>query len=101
MKKVLAASVLLLLSLVTSAASARAALKGDYLEVRSADIYTGPCFANSEENLTGNQAILAWKIRQGEWRGTDMAGRGVEARGHAPATLAGTTRQPSPPTAAR
>lgn len=96
MKKVLAASVVLLLGLVTSAASARAALKGDYLEVRSADIYTGPCFANSEENLTGNQAILAWKIRQGEWRGTDMAGLGVVAVVQARATLGDTTHDPYP-----
>ena len=96
MKKVLAASVVLLLGLVTSAASARAALKGDYLEVRSADIYTGPCFANSEENLTGNQAILAWKIRQGEWRGTDMAGLGVVAVVQAQATLGDTTHDPYP-----
>ena len=96
MKKVLAASVLLLLGLATSAASARAALKGDYLEVRSADVYTGPCFANSEENLAGNQAILAWKIRQGDWRGTDLAGFGVVAVVQAQATLGDTTHDPYP-----
>jgi hypothetical protein len=96
MKKVLGASVLVLLGFVTSAASARAALKGDYLEVRSADVYTGPCFANSEENLAGNQAILVWKIRQGEWRGTDLAGLGVVAVVQAQATLGDTTHDPYP-----
>ena len=47
----------------------RAAVTGDYLEARSADIYTGPCFAMSEVNLTGREAILAWKVNQGEWKG--------------------------------
>ena len=36
-----------------------AAIKGDYIEARSADVYTGPCFANGEVGLVGNEAILA------------------------------------------
>ena len=27
-------------------------ISGDYLEVRTGDVYTGPCFANAEVNLT-------------------------------------------------
>ena len=29
------------------------AISGDYLEVRSCDVYTGPCFSNAEMNLSG------------------------------------------------
>jgi len=40
-------------------------INGDYIESRSADVYTGQCFANGEVGLSGDQAILAWHIRSG------------------------------------
>jgi len=40
-------------------------IHGQYVEARTADIYTGPCFANSEVELTGNLAVLGWKIEKG------------------------------------
>lgn len=49
-------------------------LRGDYLETRSCDVYTGPCFANAEMGLTGHQAILAWSIDEGTFAGVDLAG---------------------------
>jgi hypothetical protein len=33
------------------ATAAQAAVSGDYVEIRSCDIYTGSCFANAEMNL--------------------------------------------------
>src|SRR3989441_1812577 len=96
MKKVLAASVLLLLGLATSAASARAALKGDYIEVRSADVYTGPCFANSEVGLVGNEAILAWRVKEGSWKGINLNGLSVVAVLKAQATLGDPYSNPYP-----
>ena len=65
----------------------RATIKGDYIEARSADVYTGPCFANSEVGLVGNEAILAWKINEGDWNGTSLNGLGVVAVMKAHATL--------------
>ena len=65
----------------------RAAIKGDYIEARSADVYTGPCFANGEVGLVGNEAILAWKITRGDWKGTSLNGLGVVAVVKAHATL--------------
>jgi hypothetical protein len=64
-----------------------AAIKGDYIEARSADVYTGPCFANSEVGLVGNEAILAWRINEGDWKGTSLNGLGVVAVVKAHATL--------------
>jgi hypothetical protein len=51
-----------------------AEISGDYLETRTCDIYTGPCFANSEVGLTGNQAIMAWNVEEGSHKGIDLSG---------------------------
>jgi hypothetical protein len=64
-----------------------AGIVGDYLESRTADVYTGPCFANSEVNLDGDEAVLAWRVRRGEWRGVDLAGLTVVAAVKARVTL--------------
>jgi hypothetical protein len=59
---------------------ARAAgLSGSYLEARTTDVYTGPCFANSEMNLTGKQAILAWKVDKGALDNVALDGLSVVA----------------------
>jgi hypothetical protein len=58
----------------TSGTVSAAGIRGDYLETRSCDVYTGPCFANAELGLTGRQAIMAWSIDQGEFQGVDLAG---------------------------
>lgn len=88
----LAAVVLLL----CFAPSASAQIRGDYLETRSADVWTGPCFANGEVNLTGNEATMAWKIRSGEWNGTKLDGLSVVAVARASATLGDPYRDPYP-----
>lgn len=49
-------------------------LQGDYLESRTCDVYTGPCFANAEVSLAGEEAIMAWSIDRGEFRGVDLTG---------------------------
>ena len=86
MKKYRAIAVALLLLLGT-ALTASAAIEGRYVEVRDADVYTGPCFANSQMGLRGKQAILAWKITRGAWHGTDLSGLGVMAVVRASNTL--------------
>jgi hypothetical protein len=52
-------------------------IHGQYVEARTADIYTGPCFANSEVELTGNLAVLGWKIEKGAWQGVSLDGLSV------------------------
>jgi hypothetical protein len=96
MKKVLGVVMATFLVLVASALPLSAAIKGDYVEVRSADVYTGPCFANSEESLDGKQAILAWKIREGSWQGVSLDGLSVVAVVKANATLGDTYHNPYP-----
>jgi translocation and assembly module TamB len=40
-------------------AAAAPQITGEYLEARSCDVFTGPCFANSEVGLTGELATMA------------------------------------------
>jgi hypothetical protein len=86
----------LLLAGTVVSASARAPIKGDYVEVRSADVYTGPCFANSEVGLEGKQAILAWRVQEGSWHGTSLNGLSVVAVVQANATLGDPYHNPYP-----
>ena len=65
--------------LLATATPLLAEISGDYLEVRTCDVYTGPCFANAEMGLTGKEAILVWSVRQGEWKNTALDGLKVIA----------------------
>jgi hypothetical protein len=60
---------------------------GDYVEARTADVYTGPCFANAEVGLVGNLAVFGWKINRGEWHGVSLDGLSVVAAVKARHTL--------------
>src|SRR5262245_16945928 len=55
------------------------AIAGSYLEVRSCDVYTGPCFANAEMGVTGKEGILVWSVNEGIWQGTSLNGLSVIA----------------------
>ena len=76
-----------LLLLVLPAAAMAAGVSGSYVEARTADVYTGPCFANSEVGLVGNEAVMAWRIEEGGWDGVDLAGLSVLAVVRSDATL--------------
>ena len=42
-----------------------AGIRGEYIEARTADVFTGPCFSNAEVFIYGNQAVMAWKVTEG------------------------------------
>lgn len=56
-----------------------AGVRGDYLESRTCDVYTGPCFANGEVGISGREAVLGWRIESGSWDKVDLAGLGAVA----------------------
>jgi len=62
-------------------------LRGEYIEARTADVYTGPCFANSEAGLAGDLAVMGWKIDKGSWQGVNLDGLSVMGVVHASSTL--------------
>jgi predicted ester cyclase len=75
-------------------------ISGDYVEARTADVYTGPCFANSEVNVAGREAVLAWRVTQGAWQGVSVAGLAVAAAIRVHATLGDPFGEPGPGRAA-
>jgi hypothetical protein len=77
----------LVLALSIAGICAAADIHGQYVEARTADIYTGPCFANSEVELTGNLAVLGWKIDKGAWQGVALDGLSVMGVVHSDNTL--------------
>ena len=50
------------------------ALSGDYVEARTASVFAGACHYNAELVTTGRDAILAWNIQRGEWKGERLDG---------------------------
>ncbi len=50
---------------------------GKYVEARTCQVYTGPCFANGEVGSTGKDAIMAWQIEDGAFDGVELAGQSV------------------------
>ena len=80
MKTFLPTSILALALASAAIANDRAdALSGDYLEVRTCDVYTGPCFANAEVGLDGMEGMLVWSVREGSWKGVQLDGLSVIA----------------------
>jgi len=71
-------------------------IRGDYIESRSTDVYVAQCFANGEAGLTGNQALLAWHVREGSWEGVQLDGLTVAAAVRARATLGDPYGDPYP-----
>ena len=64
---------------LVSLPSLRAAepLRGTYVEARTCQVYTGPCFANGEVGSTGKDAILTWHIKSGDLNGVELKGHTV------------------------
>jgi hypothetical protein len=99
--KSVALAVIFVSALAVLPGAARAAqqgghVTGTYIESRTADVYTGPCFANSEVNLTGQEAVLAWHIEKGTWGNVPLDGLSVAAVVRASATLGDVFSNPLP-----
>lgn len=65
---------LLLVGSVSIALAGSPTLQGDYVEVRSNHVLGGGCTYSAEADMDGNQAIIAWRIGNG-----DLAGLSVVA----------------------
>lgn len=85
MRNLCLSAVLAVLSLAGSAHAA--GMTGEYLEARTCDVYTGPCFANAQMGLAGKEAVMAWKVDEGSWQGVSLNGLGVALVVNAESTL--------------
>lgn len=70
--RIFSLAVAVVLAMVTVASAAD--ISGDYLETRTCDVYTGPCFANGQVGITGKDALMAWSIDRGSFQGVDLTG---------------------------
>jgi hypothetical protein len=67
-------------ALAASASSLSAAeITGRYIEARTCDVWTGPCFANADSNLIGKNAVLGWQVERGALDNVRLDGLGVVA----------------------
>jgi hypothetical protein len=73
--------------LLPAASAAAASISGEYLEARTCDVYTGPCFANAEMDQNGKEAVMAWKIEKGTWNKVKLDGLTVALVVNAQGTL--------------
>ncbi|MBI3208899.1 MAG: DUF1326 domain-containing protein [Candidatus Solibacter usitatus] len=74
----------------------KSALHGEYVEARTADVFTGPCFANAEVNLMGELAVFGWRVSKGSFEGVNLDGLGVVGVVRASATLGDIHNNPYP-----
>src|SRR3954447_6445939 len=68
-----------ILVLAGASIAGAAGIRGDYIEARTADVFTGPCFSNAEVFIYGSQAVMAWKVTEGSCDGVELSGLGVAA----------------------
>ncbi len=54
-------------------------VSGQYVEARTAEIFTGGCIMGSEAETMGKQAVLAWKVDRGSVNGVSLDGLSVVA----------------------
>lgn len=53
------------LALFAAAPAQAAGINGLYLEARTCEVFTGPCFSNADTGLVGRHGVMAWKIDKG------------------------------------
>ena len=69
----------LILTAFLAPVASPATVRGQYVEARTCDVYTGSCFSNADTGLTGKHAVMAWKVDSGTINGTKIDGLGVVA----------------------
>jgi hypothetical protein len=72
-------SLAVLFLVVVAAPAAAGGISGQYIEARTCDVWTGPCFANAEMSLDGKHAVLAWKVDKGTLDNVRLDGLSVVA----------------------
>jgi hypothetical protein len=79
MKGALALALTLGLGGVVAHASDPAPVIGDYVEVRTAQVFAGGCIMGSEGEAAGREAIMAWRVARGAVNGVALDGLSVVA----------------------
>ena len=65
------------LTMMTPLSLGAESVSGTYVEARTCQVYTGPCFANGEVGSAGKNAIMVWHFTNGAIGSVDVAGHSV------------------------
>ena len=79
MKRLMVLAALVGLSASPLMAGGKGAVRGEYVEARTAEVFTGGCIMGSEAETVGRQAVLAWKVTRGSFNGVSLDGLSVVA----------------------
>jgi len=79
MKRAFISAVAIALAVPALLAGGKGTLTGDYVEARTAEVFTGGCIMNSEAETVGKQAVLAWRVDRGSFNGIAIDGLSVVA----------------------
>jgi hypothetical protein len=79
MKRAFLSALLLGLAISPLMAGGKGTVTGEYVEARTAEVFTGGCIMNSEAETVGRQAVLAWKVDRGSFNGIAIDGLSVVA----------------------
>jgi len=79
MKRIIVLAALVGLSAVPLFATGYNSVSGSYVEARTAEVFTGGCVMGSEAETTGKEAVLAWRVENGNFNGTSIDGLSVVA----------------------
>jgi hypothetical protein len=79
MTRAMAVAALVGLAVTPLAAGGRGTVSGQYVEARTAEVFTGGCIMSSEAETIGKQAVLAWRVDQGSFNGVSLDGLSVVA----------------------
>jgi hypothetical protein len=79
MKRAFISAVVIAMAVPQLLAGGKGTLTGDYVEARTAEVFTGGCIMNSEAETMGKQALLAWKVNHGSFNGIAIDGLSIVA----------------------
>jgi len=79
MKHALTLAAAILTSASPAVAGTDPTIRGEYVEARTAEVFAGGCIMNSEAETMGRQAVMAWRITEGAYKGVRLDGLTVVA----------------------
>jgi hypothetical protein len=79
MKRAIIAAALIGVAASPLLAGGKNSVTGEYVEARTAEVFTGGCIMNSEAETMGKQAVLAWKVDRGSFNGIAIDGLSIVA----------------------
>ena len=67
------------LVLVAGVRAADPIITGDYVEARTSEVFAGPCIMGMEGEVSGKEAIMAWRVARGAMNGVSLDGLAMVA----------------------